>query len=86
MVPDNIISATFMLQNTVLVPNDPKNLTLGYRKVIEQSYRINFLGLCVFSLILGFAVLSLESKAKLVREAIKEINDIIMGIIMALMK
>jgi Na+/H+-dicarboxylate symporter len=86
LIPENIISATFSQEYTALEPIDVKNLTLGYKKVSKQSFRTNFLGLCAFSLILGFVVQSLESEAKIIKKTLKEINDIIMKIIMALMK
>ncbi|CAG2103087.1 unnamed protein product [Medioppia subpectinata] len=68
LIPDNIIAATFTTHYTALVALDPHNLTLGYKKVSERAFKPNMLGLCVFSLILGFAVLQLDSKADTIRQ------------------
>ncbi|CAG2166526.1 unnamed protein product [Oppiella nova] len=67
LIPDNIIAATFATHYTALVPIDSHNLTHGYRKLSERAFKPNMLGLCVFSLILGFAVKELDSKADTIR-------------------
>ena len=62
MVSDNVITATFMQEYTVLKPIDSTNLSMGYQKVSEKSFKTNMLGLCVFSLILGFALIELDEQ------------------------
>ncbi|CAG2103089.1 unnamed protein product [Medioppia subpectinata] len=86
LIPDNIIAATFTTHYTALVALDPHNLTLGYKKVSERAFKPNMLGLCVFSLILGFAVLHLDSKADTIRQLLHETNAIIMNLMMGLIK
>ncbi|CAG2167810.1 unnamed protein product [Oppiella nova] len=76
LIPDNIIAATFSTHYTALVPIDSHNLTLGYKKLAERAFKPNMLGLCVFSLILGFAVKQLDSKADTIRRILVETNDI----------
>ncbi|CAG2118410.1 unnamed protein product, partial [Medioppia subpectinata] len=84
LIPDNIIAATFTTHYTALVALDPHNLTLGYKKVSERAFKPNMLGLCVFSLILGFAVLHLDSKADTIRQLLHETNAICMRILLTL--
>jgi Na+/H+-dicarboxylate symporter len=86
LIPDNIVSATFMSHYTALVPINPKNLTLGYKKVNEKAFKTNMLGLCVFSLILGFAISRLESKAENIKKLLEETNAVVMKIMMTLIK
>jgi hypothetical protein len=86
LIPDNIVSATFMSHYTALVPINPNNLTLGYKKVSEKAFKSNMLGLCVFSLILGFAILHLESKAENIKKLLEETNAVVMKIMMTLIK
>ncbi|CAG2108679.1 unnamed protein product [Medioppia subpectinata] len=74
LVPDNIIAAAFTTHYTALVPLDPQNLTLGYKKVAERAVKPNMLGLCVFALILGFVVLQLDSKAENIKNILYETN------------
>ena len=59
MVPDNVVAAAFMQEYTTLKPIDSTNLSMGYQKVTDKSFKTNILGLCVFSLILGFALIEL---------------------------
>jgi Na+/H+-dicarboxylate symporter len=68
------------------VPINPKNLTLGYKKVNEKAFKTNMLGLCVFSLILGFAISRLESKAENIKKLLEETNAVVMKIMMTLIK
>jgi Na+/H+-dicarboxylate symporter len=75
-----------MSHYTALVPINANNLTLGYKKVNEKAFKTNMLGLCVFSLVLGFAILHLESKAENVKKLLEETNAIIMKILMTLIK
>ncbi|XP_054167654.1 excitatory amino acid transporter 5-like isoform X2 [Oppia nitens] len=86
LIPDNIIGATFMSHYTALVPIQPNNLTKGYRKQAERAFKPNMLGLCIFSLILGFACLHLDSRAQLVRQLLEEGNTIVMAIMMFFIK
>ncbi|CAG2115178.1 unnamed protein product [Medioppia subpectinata] len=86
LIPDNIIAATFTTHYTALVALDPHNLTLGYKKVSERAFKPNMLGLCVFSLILGFAVKQLDSKANTVCQILHETKDIVMHVMMGLLK
>ncbi|CAG2175556.1 unnamed protein product, partial [Oppiella nova] len=76
LIPDNIIAATFSTHYTALVPIDSHNLTLGYKKLAKKAFKPNMLGLCVFSLILGFAVKQLDPKADTIRRVLVETNDI----------
>ncbi|CAG2122381.1 unnamed protein product, partial [Medioppia subpectinata] len=86
LIPDNIIAATFTTHYTALVPLDPRNLTMGYKKVAERAFKPNMLGLCIFSLILGFAVKQLDSKADTIRLILQETNALVMHVIMGLIK
>lgn len=86
MVPDNVITATFMQQYTALVPINSSDISSGYRKVQEKSFRTNMLGLCVFSLIIGFALLSLQEKAANIKTLFQETNIIVMRIMRSLLK
>ena len=81
LVPDNIISATFMMEYTALVPNNPQNLSMGYKKERERTFKTNILGLCVFSLILGFVLFDLGDQVKTVKTILEETNIIIMRIL-----
>ncbi|CAG2102659.1 unnamed protein product [Medioppia subpectinata] len=84
LVPDNIIAAAFTTHYTALVPLDPQNLTLGYKKVAERAVKPNMLGLCVFALVLGFAVLQLDSKAENIRNILYETNAVILTIMIVM--
>lgn len=86
LVPDNLIGATFMTHYTALVPNDPKNLSLGYKKVPEKTFKPNMLGLCAFSLILGFAVLHLGERAEAIKQLLDETNALVMTLLMVFVK
>ncbi len=86
MIPNNIISATFMQHYTALVPINSNNISLGYKKISEKSFQTNYLGLCIFSLILGFAILKLDSKAQNIKNLLEETNAIVMEIVKGLIK
>ncbi|CAG2170541.1 unnamed protein product [Oppiella nova] len=86
LIPDNIIAATFTTHYTALVAIDKHNLTLGYKKQAERAFKPNLLGLCVFSLILGFAVLNLGPKADTIKCILVETNAVAMKILTALIR
>ena len=81
IVPDNIISSTFMMEFTVLVPKNPQNISMGYNKEKDRTFKTNVMGLCVFSLILGFVILDLGDKVKITKKILEETNIIIMRIL-----
>ncbi|CAG2171128.1 unnamed protein product [Oppiella nova] len=81
LIPDNIIAATFTTHYTALVAVDPDNLSLGYKKVPERAFKTNMLGLCVFSLILGFAVKQLDTKADTIHRLLVETQAVVLGYI-----
>ena len=85
-MPDNIIGATFMSHYTALVPNSQQNLSLGYKKVAERAFKTNMLGLCAFSLVLGFAILHLGDRAESIKKLLDETNSLIMTLLFALIK
>lgn len=80
-MPDNIISATFMMEYTALVPKDPQNLTMGHKKERDRFFKTNILGLCVFSIILGFVLFELGDKVETLKKIIEETNLVIMRIL-----
>ena len=75
-----------MTHYTALVPINAQNLSEGYKKVAEKSFKPNMLGLCAFSLVLGFAVLHLEQRADTIKTLLDETNAIIMEILKTLLK
>jgi len=75
-----------MQHYTALEPINSNNMSLGYKKVIKNSFQTNYLGLCIFSLILGFAILRLGSKVDNIKKLLEETNDIVMEIVKALIK
>ncbi len=75
-----------MQHYTALVPIEANNISAGYKKVSETLFQTNYLGICVFSLILGFAILRLDSKAENIKKLLEETNVIVMEIVKALMK
>ena len=86
MVPDNVIAATFMQEYTALKPIDARNLSLGYQKVTEKSFKTNMLGLCVFSLILGFALIELDEQVIQFKLLLEQINTTVMKIMMSFVR
>ena len=86
MVPDNVIAATFMQEYTALKPIDANNLSLGYQKVTEKSFKTNMLGLCVFSLILGFALIELDEQVIPFKLLLEQINTTVMKIMMSFVR
>ena len=86
MVPDNVIAATFMQEYTALKPIDANNLSLGYQKVTEKSFKTNMLGLCVFSLILGFALIELDEQVIQFKLLLEQINTTVMKIMMSFIR
>ena len=86
MVPDNVIAATFMQEYTVLKPIDSTNLSMGYQKVTEKSFKTNMLGLCVFSLILGFALIELGEQVNNFKLLLEQMNTTVMKIMSSLVK
>ena len=86
MVPDNVIAATFMQEYTALKPIDARNLSRGYQKVTEKSFKTNMLGLCVFSLILGFALIELDEQVIEFKLLLEQINTTVMKIMMSFVR
>ena len=86
MIPDNIIAATFMQEYTALKPIDANNLSLGYQKVTEKSFKTNILGLCVFSLILGFALIELDEQVIQFKFLLEQINTTAMKIMISFVR
>ena len=86
MVPDNVIAATFMQEYTALKPIDANNLSLGYQKVTEKSFETNLLGLCVFSLILGFALIELDEQVIQFKLLLEQINTTVMKIMISFVR
>ena len=86
MVPDNVIAATFMQEYTALKPIDANNLSLGYQKVTEKSFKINMLGLCVFSLILGFALIELDEQVIQFKLLLEQMNTTVMKIMISFVR
>lgn len=60
------------------VQSENGNGQIEYMKKPERAYGANFIGLCVFSLILGFAILALGERAKTIKSVLEEMTDIIM--------
>ena len=86
MVPDNVIAATFMQEYTALKPIDANNLSLGYQKVTEKSFKTNMLGLCVFSLILGFALIELDEQVIQFKLLLEQMNTTVMKIMISFVR
>ena len=75
-----------MTHYTALVPIDTGNMSLGFKKVPEKTFKPNMLGLCGFSLILGFAVLHLGEKADLIKKILEETNALVMTLLVIFVK
>ena len=86
LVLDNVIAPTFMQEFTAFKPIHANNLSLGYQKVTEKSFKINMLGLCVFSLILGFALIELDEQVTEFKLLLEQINTTVMKIMMSFVR
>ena len=75
-----------MSHYTALVPIDAQNMSLGYKKVAEKTFRPNMLGLCAFSLVLGFTILHLGERVHTIKTLLVEIEAIMMQILHSLIK
>ena len=73
-----------MQEYTALQPINSANLSMGYKKVVENSFKPNMLGLCVFALILGFTLASLGDQVDHFKQLLEEINKTVMKIMMSL--
>ncbi|XP_076370587.1 putative sodium-dependent excitatory amino acid transporter glt-6 [Tachypleus tridentatus] len=94
-VPKNIFRATLMQEVTVLGKSNKHfnvsnvvstNLTTEdlindvYSKEVIYVHGANFIGLMIFSCIFGCAMIVLDDKAAVLKELIKQINEVIMKI------
>ena len=80
-MPENLISATFMMEFTVTNTENVQNQSVkGNLERDKEFNKINILGLCIFSLILGFFLLDLKEKVDTFKTLMEEIDLIIMRV------
>ena len=75
-----------MMHYTALVPINAQNISLGYKKVAEKTFRPNLVGLCAFSLLLGFVISHLGQRAHTIKTLLAETEAIMMQILNSLIK
>ena len=86
LVLDNVIVLTFMQEFTAFKSIDANNLSLGYQKVTEKSFKTNMLGLCVFSLILEFALIELDEQVIEFKLLLEQISTTVMKIMISFVR